>query len=382
MFNHQGVGHRRLKGQQNRVWVEMKEQKKDQISLNVTIIGCGVAGLSTAILFQSLGHKVTIISKNFPGRDFSIDPMYVSKEAGAHWFSDATSNDFQRFEKETYDIMNNKFSIFPQSGIIKKEQHVYYEVPGRKHVPWFSKIVDGFRILEKSELPKEIEFGYCFMGLSINCMKYLNFLYDQFLIRGGQSKIIFLSRLFDCFGYGPVPDIIVNCSGLGARNLVGDLNVYAVRGQTILISVPQKHPILSKSLSLDHTFYPNEKTYLIPRDDGTVLLGGTFEVYNSNPIPHRITALKIFERCKKYSKEFKDLSDFKVLRDGVGLRPCRIGGPKIDVESIVGPNGNIVLLASNYGHGPSGYQSSWGSANRVVELCLKEYDILKSLSKI
>lgn len=62
-----------------------------------------------------------------------------------------------------------------------------------------------------------------------------------------------------------------------------------------------------------------------------------------------------------------------VVREGVGLRPVREGGVRLEVEEVgvkVRGRGREeeVTVVHNYGHGGYGYQSSYGCAERVVEL--------------
>lgn len=52
-----------------------------------------------------------------------------------------------------------------------------------------------------------------------------------------------------------------------------------------------------------------------------------------------------------------------VVRHGVGLRPVREGGVRIERERIGG-----VEVVHNYGHGGWGYQGSYGCSMGVVEL--------------
>lgn len=59
----------------------------------------------------------------------------------------------------------------------------------------------------------------------------------------------------------------------------------------------------------------------------------------------------------------KGIEDLSVIRHGVGLRPLRDGGPRIEKEKI--GRGWVV---HNYGHGGYGYQSSYGCAQDVVKL--------------
>lgn len=53
-----------------------------------------------------------------------------------------------------------------------------------------------------------------------------------------------------------------------------------------------------------------------------------------------------------------------VVRHGVGLRPFRKDGIRLEKEVL--PGGTMVV--HNYGHGGDGYQTSYGCANDVVGL--------------
>jgi D-amino-acid oxidase len=52
-----------------------------------------------------------------------------------------------------------------------------------------------------------------------------------------------------------------------------------------------------------------------------------------------------------------------IIRHGVGLRPLREGGTRIEREKI-----NGLSVVHNYGHGGFGYQSSYGSCAEAVAL--------------
>ncbi len=59
-----------------------------------------------------------------------------------------------------------------------------------------------------------------------------------------------------------------------------------------------------------------------------------------------------------------------VIRHGVGLRPMREGGPRVEKEKIDG-----LWVVHEYGHGGYGYQSSYGSAmaaEKLVEDVLRQ----------
>lgn len=67
----------------------------------------------------------------------------------------------------------------------------------------------------------------------------------------------------------------------------------------------------------------------------------------------------------------KGVDGLSVIRHGVGLRPMREGGPRMEKELIDG-----IYTVHCYGHGGYGYQSSYGSAYMVKELV---NDVVKRL---
>lgn len=59
----------------------------------------------------------------------------------------------------------------------------------------------------------------------------------------------------------------------------------------------------------------------------------------------------------------RGIEHLSIIRHGVGLRPMREGGPRVEKETIDG-----IQVVHNYGHGGYGYQSSFGTAKMAVEL--------------
>ena len=59
----------------------------------------------------------------------------------------------------------------------------------------------------------------------------------------------------------------------------------------------------------------------------------------------------------------RGIEALSVIRHGVGLRPGREGGTRIEKECIDG-----LPIVHSYGHGGGGYQSSYGCAEEVVRL--------------
>jgi D-amino-acid oxidase len=110
---------------------------------------------------------------------------------------------------------------------------------------------------------------------------------------------------------------------------VNDGNVFSTRGQTLLIKAVHQDTISRLASYANNT----DAAYIIPRDDGSVLLGGTYEVCNANCIPNPEVARGILERCRLISPALAQMGNqVQVLRHGVGLRPSRRGGIRIEAE--------------------------------------------------
>lgn len=116
-----------------------------------------------------------------------------------------------------------------------------------------------------------------------------------------------------------------------------------------------------------------------PAGGGTVL-GGCYQKGNWDPAIDRALSRRIMRRAVELCPELvsgkaEGVEGLDVIREGVGLRPVREGGARLEVEEVVvvdgdgpGLRGEKVTVVHNYGHGGFGYQSSYGCAERVVEL--------------
>ena len=70
----------------------------------------------------------------------------------------------------------------------------------------------------------------------------------------------------------------------------------------------------------------------------------------------------------------KGIDHLSIIRHGVGLRPLRLGGTRVEREKIDG-----VWVVHNYGHAGYGYQASYGTSQEAVQLV---DDVLRRASKL
>jgi D-amino-acid oxidase len=245
--------------------------------------------------------------------------------------------------------------------------------------PWFKDVVPNFRVLDKKDLPAGVDTGTAFISVCINTAIYLPYLVSQLLKNGAILKREVLTHISDAASLhhsGKRADLIINCTGLLASKLGGvmDQDVIPIRGQIVVV---RNDPgvMLSISGTDDAT---GDVCYIMQRAaGGGTVLGGTYQKgsWESQPDPNE--ALRIMKRAVQLCPALtggKGIEALSVIRHGVGLRPLRTSGVRIEKEKI---DGNWVV--HNYGHGGWGYQASYGCAEGALE---KVEDILAPKSKL
>jgi D-amino-acid oxidase len=231
--------------------------------------------------------------------------------------------------------------------------------------PWFSRLFDDYRELEASELPLDVRSGCEYRTICINTSIYLPWLVGQCRRAGVVFKRAALSHIREArtlHHSHATANIIINASGLLASKLGGveDKTVYPVRGQIVVVR-NEVSPMMV--LSGTNVCYMMQR----PAGGGTIL-GGTYERDNWDPNPNPNTAIDIMKRCVELNPSLTNgegIEALSIVRHGVGLRPARENGVRIEKDTSVFDDCPVV---HNYGHAGWGYQGSYGCAERVVEL--------------
>jgi D-amino-acid oxidase len=201
-----------------------------------------------------------------------------------------------------------------------------------------------------------------------------------------------ITSLSDVFQHVPDAQLIINATGLGAKDLkdVRDDAVYPIRGQTVIIKPSQRFQIAprcamkvpkSGNYSVEKSS-PEEQefTYVIPRArSGQVICGGC-AIPNewSTDVDAELTR-RILQRCIEVVPELLEegvdptsegaWKTLEIVGHGVGLRPARRGGLRLELENMTSSEDErqfCVLHA--YGAGAGGYQSSHGTAVEALAL--------------
>ena len=234
------------------------------------VIGCGVNGLSTAILlqrhYQDGPGTVTIYAKDLP-------PNTTSNIAGGYWSPtsaydhDAVTPEFRQRFRAAARISNRAFQLFagPQYGVRwldifnlgRSESSVHGELPGG------NELYPDQRVHQDPATYFGFPFVRQYSSMVIEPSIYLPALLRDFYAAGGRLVVKeFRSR--EEVMRVPEP-IIFNCSGLGARALFGDEKLTPARGQ-LEVLLPQPE--------VDYCYLG--PGYMFPRSDG-IILGGTFD---------------------------------------------------------------------------------------------------------
>lgn len=226
-----------------------------------------------------------------------------------------------------------------------------------------------FRVIPKSQLQPGVDSATIFTSVCINTAIYLPWLVSQCLNNG----VVFKRAVFKHISEASEPtihpsgkvDLVVNCTGLMASTLGGveDKSVVPARGQVVVVRNDA-----GKMIDISGTDDgDSEACYVMTRAaGGGTILGGSYQKGNWESQVDPNLAVRIMRRAVELCPKLtggKGIEHLDVIRHGVGLRPVREGGTRIEKEKIGG-----VWVVHNYGAGGAGYQSSYGCAQAAVAL--------------
>lgn len=202
---------------------------------------------------------------------------------------------------------------------------------------------------EPSELPEGFATGWRFTVPLIDMPTYLGYLRRRLV---AASRVIEQRRLASLDEATAVAPVVVNCTGMGSKDLVPDPGVYPVRGQLVVVANPGIEEFLSEdtgpSPDLLH-YYPHGET---------VVLGGQAAANDLRTEPDLDLAKTVAARCAAIEPR---LADAAILEHRVGFRPTR-PEVRLEVEQHAG-----ALVVHDYGHGGAGVTLSWGCATEAAK---------------
>ncbi|MEV4431111.1 FAD-dependent oxidoreductase [Streptomyces sp. NPDC049602] len=314
---------------------------------DVIVVGGGVVGLATATNLAERGLRVRIWSRDAVTRT-------TSAVAGALWWPYRIEPAAEVGAWALASLrMYGELAVDPERTGVRWVAGVHADTVLDGLGPW-AKEVEGLRQLAPEEVPGPYRTGLAARLPLIDMPVHLTFLRSRFEARGG----IFEQR--EARGFeeaAALAPVVVDCTGLAARELVPDPGLRPVRGQLVLVENPG---IEEWFTAADES--AGETTYFFPQP-GRLVLGGTAEEGDERLAPDPATAAAIVARCARVRPE---IAGARILGHRVGLRPARAGGVRI--EAVPLPGGG--RLVHHYGHGGAGVTVAWGCAERAAELAV------------
>lgn len=309
----------------------------------VAIVGAGVSGLTCAVVLAERGCRTAIFAEH-------LGPGTTSAAAAAIWFPYDAGPSGQAivWALETYRTLVD-LTRDPRSGVSMLELRQFSRTSAIEIPEWALPL--GARRL-RSEIPAAFVSGFAIDAPLMDTTIYLDYLAQRFCDAGGEihqnRRLASLEDVDRSF------DLVINCTGFGARTLVQDPDLEAHRGQVAIVP----------KIDLSYAFACDDPplTYAIPRANDCVL-GGTNDLSENSAVDPSATA-HIVAECGRVL----DLNKLEVRGERVGLRPFRRSGVRVERAQL--RDGRVLI--HNYGHGGSGFTLSWGCAAAVAGLATGE----------
>ncbi|NXE51103.1 OXDD oxidase, partial [Casuarius casuarius] len=322
-------------------------------ALKVAVVGAGVVGLSTALCIAEAfpACSLTVIADRFTPNTTSdvaagmLIPHTIpgtSLHVQKQWFK----------ETFTYLFAISNSAEASEAGIHLVSGWQVFKSSPTEELPFWSDIVLGFRPMSEAELQKfpQHRCGQAFTTLKCDCPSYLLWLEKRLKAKGVQMYTRKVANLWELHSEY---NIVVNCTGIGAHQLVGDQKLFPVRGQVLKVRAPWVKHFVRDGDGL---------TYIYPGIHN-VTLGGTREKESWNLSPDPSTTKAIFDRCCSLEPSLQRAQDIKVK---VGLRPSRVCVALH--REVLSQGGAKLLVVHNYGHGSGGFSMHRGTAKEAAHL--------------
>lgn len=249
----------------------------------IAVVGCGAIGLTTAITAQRAGLKVNIYAKERP-------PYVRSSYATGVWspesrictlpYAEAFAEKWERMVR----ISHRRFqTLLGQPGHPVEWTSIYHlsdnpfnaeaDEHGESNEPEYPaftrKLIPDLTpaSLELTDKPHPFHVNYVRRSplMLFNISTYSHLLMEEFHAGGGEIHTFELKDTDDFMSFDE--RTVINCTGYGARDLLGDESITPVRGQTCKM-IPQ--PELNYGIR-----YDDKHVYAYPRRDGVLVQAGS-----------------------------------------------------------------------------------------------------------
>jgi D-amino-acid oxidase len=301
--------------------------------VRVTVVGAGVIGLVTARVLEERGYAVRVIATATGDRT-------TSAVAGAVWFPYRCGPP----ERVTVWGLRTRewlttLALVPETGV---DLLTGYEISATDELPYWAA---GFEVARVAAPVTGAPLAWRFHTMRVEPARFLPWLERGLKHPIERRPVIDLAA--------EPGDVVVDCTGLAARELTGDLALLPLLGQIVITETGGCDPAVTITDDRD----PDAIFYVIPRR-AELVLGGSSLPWppGAPPAIDPATTQRILDHARTLG-----LPIGKVLDERVGLRPFR---PAVRLER----DPRVSRVIHNYGHGGAGFTLCMGCAEAVAAL--------------
>lgn len=404
----------------------------ESASKHILILGAGVSGLLVAWMLLDKGYRVSIFADDWAWtKDFKKSRM-TSQIAGALWefppggcglteisSGSSESANVQHYREwalqsyEFYDEYTRLSNLHERNGaslglrFADLHQFFYRDLDdaedvsaaeerekreairtardnGRMRGPMFTTY-DENQLSAKFKGVVNLEFrgekfksGYTHRAPIVNTDKGMAYLMALVKTKGANLETRTFEGTIQSFGKELLEDYqgnaIVNATGLGARKLAGDKDVYPVRGAVLRVENTRRglfqhlNDAYLVPAQKDHHKFPTKTIFIVPRSDDVLYVGSIIQSKNDkmNLSQESPEVQDMWDRAGDFVKNLRHAGLVPEYPFAQGLRPFTKNNAKIRADEEAD-----FPLVHNYGHGGSGWTLGIGTARCVLYIVEK-----------
>ena len=404
----------------------------DSKSSRILVIGGGVSGLITAWILLDKGYRVTVLSKEWAWTNDFQHSRLTSQIAGALWEYPpggcglteiespgpgwATVSHYREWALESYEfyqtiskMLNGRLKIEFGVAITKLNQFFYHVLdkpnPGNTNdedrmklealqieaengrvdnlmvhhqMASLGPIFDGIGVDDAWR--KKLKAGYTHDAPIVNTDKAMVYLMALVESKGAEFETKELKGNLKAISSSLVEQYhasaIVNATGLGAKELLDDEDVYPIRGAIKRIS----NNNTNRFEALNQAYLvpaqkgddeqPTKVVFLVPRNDETLIVGSIIQPNNDqlNLAESSPDVDTMWDRACSFTPSLWDARPIQWYPLAQGLRPFTKKNVKVRADDFEVKGGGVKPMIHNYGHGGSGWTLAVGCARSAVYL--------------
>lgn len=339
-------------------------------SHSVVIVGAGVMGLGVAWQLSKAGRRVAVLEKDRPGAGASraaagmLAPMaelQYDEEPLLH-FSLASQKRWPSFVQELeadaehcveYETSGTLLVAWDRDEADDLKRHYQYQQSVGMQVEWLSG--RGLRRIEKMLSPRIVGGVHCAGDVQVSNRRYVEALERAARACGAEirsgveaQRLIFeggeVRGVETTHGETIDAEMTVVAAGAWSHQLhipdVVPLHIRPVKGQMMALQMDPENPLIRHVIRRRL-----EGVYLVPKSDGTLVVGGTSEEMGFDA---RITAYGLRHLLEHAFEMVPGIDELEVKETWVGFRPAgRDSGPLLGRSSVPG----LAMITGHFRHG-------------------------------